>query len=127
MIGSLGTQYALGLFIAPQQRAILEKAQYYGQLIFLILLALIMQSFRIRSAYLFASLAVVMLIGAVGAEFAKIATGRRGMPFFVSYIIPLVILMIFALEAFTTVSCVAREGTNSLDTGHFRSPHRSHG
>jgi hypothetical protein len=103
MIGNLGTAYALGSFIAPTRRVIMEKAHYYGQLIYLSIFALIMQSFRIRSAYLFTSLAVVQLMGAIAAEFAKIATGRPGLPFFISYVVPLGIFMALALEAYTTV------------------------
>lgn len=106
LIGQLGTQYALGMFIPASQRPILEKAHYYAQIIFLSICCLLMQSFRIRSAYLFAGLASVLILGAVCSEFARIAFGTRGIHFTLGYIIPLVIFTAFGIEAFTTVSLV---------------------
>lgn len=103
MIGHLGTQHFLGGLLSPLKRESFETAQYYGQLLFLTICSLLVQSMRVRSAYLFAGLASVLLLGAVGGEVTSLVTGRKGIPFLGSYILPLTLLMALALEAYTSV------------------------
>lgn len=66
---------------------------------------LILQAFRIRSAYLFAGIACTVLLGAFATEARTLMFGgrNRALPFVAAYIVPLVLLVVLAMEAFTTV------------------------
>lgn len=67
---------------------------------------LILQAFRIRSAYLFGGIATVCLVGAFLTEARSLVSGTRdrALPFVSAYVFPLVGLIALAMEAYTTVS-----------------------
>jgi hypothetical protein len=102
IFGHLGTQYVLGSLLSPVNRSGLERAHYYAQILFLCGTSLLLQSFRIRSAYVFAVLAGVMMIGAVFHQVRRIVWERNSMPFVMAYVCPLVLFIGFGIEAYTT-------------------------
>lgn len=104
-LGHFATQYALTSFVKPTHRHYLEGAHYYAQLLSLAVNMLLLQAFRIRSAYLFAGIACTMLLGAGFAEIRKLSGSRSHyLPFGAGYIVPLILLLGLAMEAYTTVS-----------------------
>lgn len=106
-LGHFATQYALAALVKPTQKQYLESAHYFGQLLNLAVTMLLLQAFRIRSAYLFAGIAVPMLLGATAAQIASLVGSRRDvLPFFTSYVVPLSLAFSLAMEAYTTVSCL---------------------
>lgn len=106
VLGNLAVQYMLAGFISPVHRLFLEHAHYYSQLVALSAWMLILQSFRVRSAYLFGGIACVMLVGAFLTEARSLLGGgrNRALPFISAYILPLTLLIALAMEAYTTVS-----------------------
>lgn len=68
---------------------------------------LLMQAYRIRSAYVFAIITFLLLVGAAGNEMARYQRVGRGfdVAWTGSYLIPLVGFVFIGVEAGTTV-CV---------------------
>ncbi|KIR26373.1 hypothetical protein I307_04372 [Cryptococcus deuterogattii 99/473] len=64
-------------FLSPVERTQLEVTHYYIQLLLSSWYMLLLQSFRVRSAYLYAMITALLLIGAVGNELSRM--GRRGL------------------------------------------------
>ncbi|KIR69961.1 hypothetical protein I310_06278 [Cryptococcus deuterogattii CA1014] len=64
-------------FLSPVERTQLEVTHYYIQLLLSSWYMLLLQSFRVRSAYLYAMITALLLIGAVGNELGRM--GRRGL------------------------------------------------
>ncbi len=108
ILGHLATQHALSALISPAHRIFLEHAHYYSQLVSLAAWMLILQAFRVRSAYLFAGIACTVLVGAFATEARSLVFGgrNRALPFFTAYIVPLILLVALAMEAYTTVRTV---------------------
>lgn len=92
-------------FLSPVERTQLEVTHYYIQLLLSSWYMLLLQSFRVRSAYLYAMITALLLVGAVGNELGRM--GRRGlwegMSFKMTYLVPSACLMALAVEAVTTV------------------------
>lgn len=104
LLGQLSAQYVLANLVKPTQRHYLEGAHYYAQLLSLAVNMLLLQAFRIRSAYLFAGIACTMLVGAAAAEVRKLSGSQsQYLPFVSAYIAPLILLVALAMEAYTTV------------------------
>ncbi|ADV23802.1 hypothetical protein I305_05745 [Cryptococcus gattii E566] len=91
-------------FLSPVERTQLEVTHYYIQLLLSSWYMLLLQSFRVRSAYLYAMITALLLIGAVGNELGRM--GRRGlwegMSFKMTYLVPSIGLIALAVEAVTT-------------------------
>ncbi|KAL0245460.1 hypothetical protein I308_104589 [Cryptococcus tetragattii IND107] len=91
-------------FLSPVERTQLEVTHYYIQLLLSSWYMLLLQSFRVRSAYLYAMITALLLIGAVGNELGRM--GRRGlwegMSFKMTYLMPSIGLIALAVEAVTT-------------------------
>ncbi|OXG17593.1 hypothetical protein C367_05083 [Cryptococcus neoformans Ze90-1] len=91
-------------FLSPVERTQLEVTHYYIQLLLSSWYMLLLQSFRVRSAYLYAMITALLLVGAVGNELGRM--GRRGlwegMSFKMTYLVPSACLMALAVEAVTT-------------------------
>lgn len=96
-------------FLSPVERTQLEVTHYYIQLLLSSWYMLLLQSFRVRSAYLYAMITALLLIGAVGNELGRM--GRRGlwegMSFKMTYLVPSIGLIALAVEAVTTVGKVS--------------------
>lgn len=97
------TQFGLDTFVPPEEADYLQTAHYYAQLLALTAYMLILQALRVRSAYLFAGLSCILLLGATATEAYKYFGGRSvRTSFAIAYIVPLSLLVILGMEAFTT-------------------------
>ncbi|BEJ13055.1 hypothetical protein CspHIS471_0302290 [Cutaneotrichosporon sp. HIS471] len=104
LLGYLATQHALAALISPARRIFLEPAHYYSQLVWLAVWMLVLQAFRVRSAYLFAGIACSTLVGAFSIEARQLLSGgrNRALPFVTAYVVPLTLLVALSMEAYTT-------------------------
>jgi inosine/xanthosine triphosphate pyrophosphatase family protein len=74
---------------------------------------LLLQALHIRSAYIFAMIVTILLVGAIGDVAGKLVSGRRGkLSFGWSYILTMSGFVVLGVEAVTTVwiSWFARRG-----------------
>ncbi len=101
----MGTQLSLSRGASPSDRAVMEPTYLYAQLLFSTIGMLLLQSLGIRSAYLFAVLTGVSLMGLLSDEVLRALTGRSArVGFWYNYAVPLALYMIVAVEGITTVS-----------------------
>lgn len=101
--GHLGLQLVLSRLLTPADRTLLEHAHYFAQLMWTTWYMLILQAYRIRSAYLFAILTGVLFLGALGHEASRIGKRvRHRMDLFAGYVFPLSLLVAMGVEAATT-------------------------
>jgi hypothetical protein len=89
-LGHLGLQLFLSRFISPVERPHLESYHYHAQLLFSTAQMVLMQAFRIRSAYIFAGITCFMLTGTIGRGVWR-------------YVLPLGFLAAGSVEAITSV------------------------
>lgn len=101
-LGLLSTNYFLSRFISPVDRTYLEHANVYAQLLFSAWYMLLIQAYRIRSAYAFAIVTSFQLISASWNEIRRMrdrSAGRVGFPSV--YVVPLAAFMVLGVEAVT--------------------------
>ncbi|WVQ99736.1 hypothetical protein IAU59_006878 [Kwoniella sp. CBS 9459] len=104
-IGNLTVQLLLSKLLSPTSRAQLESAHYSAQLLFAAGNMLLMQAFRIRSAYIFTFILSLLLIGGIGNEMGTLLSGGRrkeGMGIKMTYLVPMAGCVALAVEAVTT-------------------------
>src|SRR3954447_10044497 len=103
--GSLSWQYAFSSWLSTDSQKTLEHASVYGQVGMYVLLMGGMQYFQIRSAYLFAGLAVTGLLGIYGSEISSLIKGRpqTAVDFWIGYILLSAVSVLLGVEAVTSV------------------------
>ena len=101
-IGISASQFLLAKWLSPLDRPKLERATYYSQMLWYAWAMLALQTVHIRSAYLFAVLLGVLLIGATGNALAGDRNKSR-MDLTWSYGTTLPVFMFLGVEAITTV------------------------
>ncbi|WVQ67426.1 uncharacterized protein L199_005623 [Kwoniella botswanensis] len=103
-IGHFSVQLLLSKLLSPVDRTKLESAHYTCQTLFAITLMMVLQSSKVRSAYLFSFLAALLLVGGLLDEFSRLIGGRNaeGMKIKTTYLIPLIGCTTLAVEAVTT-------------------------
>ncbi|WWD03211.1 hypothetical protein V865_001261 [Kwoniella europaea PYCC6329] len=103
-IGHFSVQLLLSKLLSPVDRTKLESAHYTCQTLFAITLMMVLQSLKVRSAYLFSFLAALLLVGGLLDEFTRLIGGRNveGMKIKTTYLIPLIGCTTLAVEAVTT-------------------------
>lgn len=103
--GNLACHFAVSRFLSPIERTLLEHSHYHAQMLYAIWFMLLLQAFRIRSAYMFAILGGVLLLGVVGSEAAyRGGKGKIGrVSWFSGYLVPLAIYVFLSVEAVTAV------------------------
>lgn len=98
-------QEALSSFLSIPDQASLEHAHFFAQPIWFAVLMLILQSLRIRSAYLFACTTAIALTVCVINETSQVLRGRKGrVGFKAGYVLGFAGFVFFAVEAVTNVS-----------------------
>ncbi|OCF60854.1 hypothetical protein L486_00497 [Kwoniella mangroviensis CBS 10435] len=103
-IGHFSVQLLLSKLLSPVDRTKLESAHYTCQTLFAITLMMVLQSLKVRSAYLFSLLAALLLAGGLLDESTRLIGARNveGMKIKTTYLIPLVGCTTLAVEAVTT-------------------------
>ena len=102
-IGYLGTQYTLKRYLAPHTRD-MDQLYYLSALIYNTWAMLILQSLHIRSAYIFAVMSSILLVGLFTNTLytrPSLAAPPLGLP--ETYGPALFFCMIVGVEAFTTI------------------------
>ncbi|ORY22823.1 hypothetical protein BCR39DRAFT_550650 [Naematelia encephala] len=94
--GHLGTQLVLSRILSPADRTLSEHNHYYAQLVFSAFSMLVLQAFRVRSAYIFAVFSSVMIVGAIIS-----ATRGKTISYLAGHVVPLVVFMTLGMEAVT--------------------------
>lgn len=89
-LGHLSLQYFLSRFISPVERPHLETYHYHAQLILSTAQMILLQAFRIRSAYIFAGITCLLVTGSIGRGVWR-------------YILPIGLLAAASVEAVTSV------------------------
>jgi len=97
--GHFATQYLLASAIAVKDRHLLEHAHFYAQMFFATVNMLLLQWVGIRSAYIYAIIAVSLLVCIMGSE---MTSKPKTVGFGWGYIGSLPLFVFFAVEAITT-------------------------
>ncbi|ORX35606.1 hypothetical protein BD324DRAFT_660481 [Kockovaella imperatae] len=104
LFGYLGSQYMLNKFLVPDRPADLDRLYYLANLMVNTWTMLILQSIQIRSAYVFAVLSGVLLIGLFTNTFYTRRSSRDSLlGLFEAYAPTLFLCMILGVEGLTTV------------------------
>lgn len=104
LVGNLSAHYLLSRLLNPVNRGSLEHAHNYASLAWSTASMLLLQSFGIRSAYLFAVITVIQLISLLGNEAGR-GSGRKGLVSFSwAYGFTMTAFTALGVEGLTTVS-----------------------
>lgn len=121
-IGNFTTQYFLSQSLSANDRTHLEHASYFTTLLYSALYMLLLQAFRIRSAYIFAIMTGLLMIGAFGNELGRVeGIGKRAkldVAWIGGYVVPLIGFVCVGVEGVLTVR------TNFLSVGITLTPCR---
>ncbi|WVQ77899.1 hypothetical protein IAR50_007604 [Cryptococcus sp. DSM 104548] len=99
---ALSIHLAFSRFLSPVERTKLEVVHYSIQLLVSSWCTLVLQAARVRSAYLFASITLFLLVGGLGDGALRLwGAEREGMNFKLTYFLPTVGFLAFFVEAVT--------------------------